>query len=129
MLADYGLSGDVQYHWSLDDAAIVFSRTGREFLRGRITMIASVNTVDNTWLWAWANPDLPPTVLGDIDAVRRHGVDHNYPLLASAAFRADPKPVSQARMLAGDVLAAEGLWRDRSGEMELHFAIHDLLRT
>jgi hypothetical protein len=48
MVEDYGLAGDVQYFWSMDDATMTWSRGGREFLRGRITMIASVNTVRQT---------------------------------------------------------------------------------
>jgi hypothetical protein len=129
LVADYGLGGDVQYHWSLDDARIVWSRAGREFLRARITMIATVNTVQRTWLWAWANRTMPPSVLGDIDSVRRYGVEHHFPLLARAGFQADPKPVNQARVVAGYLLGADGLWRDLSGDMEIHFAFHDLVRS
>ncbi|MEU2616440.1 hypothetical protein ABZ570_33505, partial [Micromonospora sp. NPDC007271] len=28
MVSDHGLSGDVQYHWSMDDATIAWSRGG-----------------------------------------------------------------------------------------------------
>jgi hypothetical protein len=81
MVSDFGLSGDVQYFWSMDDATITWSRGGREFLQGRITMTASVDAVRNTWLWSWANDSLPQPVLGDIEQVRRYGVEHHFPLL------------------------------------------------
>ena len=128
-IEQYGLSDDAQYFWSMDDATITWSRGGREFLRGRITMIASVNTDRGTWLWSWANGSLPETVLGDIDLVRRYGVEHNYPLLAWPGFRADQKPVAQARTMAADLLDAELLWRDVADDVEVHFAVHDLYRS
>ena len=124
----YGLSGDVQYFWSMDDATITWSRGGQEFLRGRITMIASVNTGLRTWLWSWANDSLPQAVLGDIDRVRRYGVEHSFPLLTWPDFQADEKPVGQARIVAADVLDAELLWRSRHDDLEVHLTVHDLRR-
>ena len=126
-IEQYGLSGDVQYFWSMDDASITFSRDGQEFLRGRITMIASVNTGLGTWLWSWANDSLPQAVLGEVDRVRRYGVEHNFPLLVWPDFRADDRPVQQARIVATDVLSADLLWRSRWGDdLEVHFAVNDL---
>lgn len=125
----YGLSGDVQYFYSLDDGTITWSRGGREFLRGRITMIASVNTGLGTWLWAWANESLPHAVLGDVDRIHRYGVEHSFPLLVWPDFRADEKPVGQARIVAADLLEADLLWRSRSGDLEVHLAVHDLRRS
>ena len=111
----------------MDDATITWSRDGREFLRGRITMIASVNTERGTWLWSWANDSLPQAVLGDIDPVRRYGVENNFPLLTSPGFGADRKSVVQARTVAADVLDADLLWRDVSDQdLEVYFAVHDL---
>ena len=126
----HGLSEDAQYFWSLDDASITWSRDGREFLRGRITMIASVNTGRGSWLWSWANDSLPPAVLGDIERVRRYGVEHNFPLLSARNFRAEQRSIAQARTVAADVLDAELLWRDVSDDgMEIYFAVHDLRRS
>ncbi|MEH0986403.1 DUF6882 domain-containing protein [Micromonospora sp. CPCC 205556] len=126
MIAEHGLSGDVQYHWSMDDGTIVWSRGGRDFLHGRITVIGSVDHVQRTWLWSWANDSLPSAALGDIADVRRHGEEHAFPLLVWPSFRADPTPVAQARIVAADVLAAEGLWFEPGDELDLHFAIHEL---
>jgi hypothetical protein len=73
---------------------------------------------------------LPQGVLGDIERVRRYGVEHNFPLLVWQGFRADEKPVRQARIVAADVLDAEGLWFDfGDDDLELHFAVHDLRRS
>jgi hypothetical protein len=73
---------------------------------------------------------LPQAVLGDIERVRRYGVEHNFPLLAAPGFQADQKPVAQARTVAADVLNAELLWRDVSDEdLEVYFAVHELGRS
>ena len=126
MIEDNGLVGDVQYHWSMDDGTIVWSRGGQEFLHGRITVVGSVDADEQTWLWSWANDSIPPTALGDIEAVRRFGEEHNFPLLVWRSFRSDRDPVYQSTMVALDVLSAEGLWRDFSGGIDMVFAVHDL---
>lgn len=128
MVEEYGLLGDVQYFWSMDDLTMTFSRQGKEFLRGRITMVASVNTRYGTWLWSWANESLPPQVLGEIAEVRRHGEANGYPLLVWPSFKADQKAVAQVRALAADLLGAEGIWRSVNGDQELYFLLHDLHR-
>jgi hypothetical protein len=116
----------VQYHWSTDDASIVWSRAGVEFLRGRITSIGSVNGAQQTWLWSWANESVAPAALGNIADVRRYGIEHNFPLLVWPSFRSDQEPVYQATMVALDVLGADGLWRDHTNSLELVFAVTDL---
>jgi len=129
-IEQHRLSGDCQYFWSMEDTAITWSRDGHEFLRGRITMIASVNTGRGTWLWSWANDSLPRAVLGDIERVRSYGIEHNFPLLTAPGFRADQKPVAQARTVAADVLDAELLWRNVSDpDLEIHFAVRELRRS
>ena len=127
MIATYSLtSGDVQYQWSTDEATISWSRAGREFLRARITAIGSVDAVKQTWLWSWANESVPAPALGNITDVRRYGEQHNFPLLVWPSFRSDQEPVSQATMVAVDVLRADGLWRDVAGDLEIVFAVHEL---
>ncbi|MER7763459.1 DUF6882 domain-containing protein [Streptomyces sp. NPDC097619] len=126
MVERHGLAGDVRYHWSLDDARITWSRAGRDFLTGRLTMIGSVSASRGTWLWAWAHPSLPAAVLGDIERVRRFGEANDFPVLPWPGFDADPELVAEARLVAASVLDAEGLWADSTDEARLHFAIHDL---
>ena len=127
MIATYGLTNDsVQYYWSTDDATIVWSRAGEEFLRGRITSIGSVNAEKQTWLWSWANRSVPPAALGNIADVRRYGMEQNFPLLVWPGFQSDQEPVYQATMVALDILGADGLWRDYVDGLEMVFAVHDL---
>lgn len=126
MVERYGLSGDVQYDWSLDEARITWSRSGKVFLTGRLTMLGSVSLSQQTWLWAWANESLPSAVLGDIEQVRRFGEVNGFPVLPWPGFTYDPELVAEARMVAASVLDAEGLWADSTDDTQLHFAIHDL---
>ncbi|TXS20617.1 hypothetical protein EAO71_29205 [Streptomyces sp. ms191] len=126
MIERHGLSGDVQYHWSMDDARITWSRGGKTFLTGRLTMIGSVSLSRRTWLWAWANPSLPSAVLGDIGQVRRYGEANGFPVLPWPGFDHDPGLVAEARVVAASVLDADGLWAESADDAQLHFAIHDL---
>ncbi|MEV0170434.1 DUF6882 domain-containing protein [Streptomyces sp. NPDC050803] len=126
MVERYGLSGDVQYNWSMDDARITWSRDEQVFLTGRLTMIGSVSLAQQSWLWSWANDSLPRAVLGDIERVRRFGEAHDYPALPRPGFAYDPELVAEARMVAASVLDAEGLWADSTDNVQLHFLLHDL---
>ncbi|MEU4119195.1 DUF6882 domain-containing protein [Kitasatospora sp. NPDC028055] len=126
MVERFGLSGDVQYHWSLDDARITWSRAGEVFLAGRLTMIGSVSLAQQSWLWSWANESLPPAVLGDIERVRRFGEENDFPVLPWPGFDSRPELVAEARMVAASVLDAEGLWAESTDDVQLHFLVHDL---
>ncbi|MER5372991.1 DUF6882 domain-containing protein [Streptomyces sp. NPDC002553] len=129
MIERFGLSGDVQYDWSMDDARITWSRDGEVFLTGRLTMIGSVSLTQQTWLWSWANDALPHAVLGDIERVRQYGEQNHYPVLPWRGFDHHPDLVTEARTVAAAVLDAEGLWSEYMDEAQLHFMIHDLART
>ncbi|MFJ1757000.1 DUF6882 domain-containing protein [Kitasatospora sp. NPDC088134] len=122
----FGLSGDVQYQWSMDDARMTWSRSGEVFLTARLTMIGSVSHSRRSWLWSWANDSLPPAVLGDIAQVRRFGEDHGHPVLPWPGFQYHPELVAEARTVAAAVLDADGLWTEPGDDVELHFLLHDL---
>ncbi|BAU82106.1 hypothetical protein SLA_1163 [Streptomyces laurentii] len=126
MVERHGLSGDVQYHWSLDDARMTWSRGGEPFLTGRLTMIGSVSLSQRTWLWSWANESLPSAALGDIARVRRFGEAHDFPVLPWPGFGYLPELVAEARMVAASVLDADGLWSESTDDGEPHFLLHDL---
>ena len=127
MAKRFGLAGDVQYDWSLDEARITWSRGGTAFLSGRVTMIGSVSVPQQTWLWSWANPSLPVLALGEVDQVRRYGEANDFPVLPWKSFSSHPDLVAEARVVAAWVLDAEGLWFDDLGDVQLHFLIHDLI--
>ncbi|MGW2898301.1 DUF6882 domain-containing protein [Streptomyces sp. NPDC001212] len=129
MIERFGLSGDLQYHWSMDDAQITWSRDGKVFLTGRLTMIGSVSLAQQTWLWSWANKSLPRAVLGDIERVRQFGEESDYPVLPWPDFNYHPDLVAEARMVAASVLDAEGLWAESTDDVQLHFLVHDLALT
>ena len=126
MVERFGLSGDVQYRWSLDEARMTWSRGGTVFLAGRITMIGGVSRSEQTWLWSWANDTLPRAVLGEIEQVRRYGEANDFPVLPWKGFAYHPELVAEARAVAAAVLDAEGLWTETTDNMQLHFLLHDL---
>ena len=126
MVETFALSGNIQYHWDLDEAVIVFSRGGEEFARGQLTMVGSVDHERQTFLWSWANDSLPAAVLGKIEEVREFGAKQEFPLLTSPSYDAEPKLVTQSLVVSADILAAQGIWRDHQGTLERLFLIHQL---
>lgn len=121
-----GLSGDLWYDRTPEDAGIARSRGGEVFLTGRITMIGGVRLTQGTWLWPWANDSPPPAAVWDMDRVRRLGEANGFAVLPWPGFDAGPGPVAEARTVAACVLDAEGLWTETVEETQPHFLLHDL---
>lgn len=126
MIERFKLADGTEYSRSLEDARISWSRGGVPFAAGRLTMLGSVSASEESWLWSWANSSLPAPVLGEIDRVRRYGEANGFHLLAWESFHYHVDLVSEVRMVAAAVLDAEGMWTDTSGDLQLHFLIHDL---
>lgn len=58
--------------------------------------------------------------------VRQYGEAHGYPVLPWPGFDNHPGLVKEARVVSAAVLDAAALWTDQSGDVELHFLLHDL---
>ena len=127
-VAGYGLGGDVRIHWSLEYADIVWSRRGRRFLHGRITVLGTAEHTGDTWRWSWAQTSMPEPALGNITEVRAYGEKHSFPPLTSPVLPAGDRPAAQARVVAADLLDAEALWFLGADDADLHFTVHDLRR-
>ncbi|MFK4082462.1 DUF6882 domain-containing protein [Kribbella sp. NPDC020789] len=120
------LGDDVQYDWDLEQATITWSRAGTPFRAARLTLIGTVSLTESSWLWSWANDSLPPAAVGDMPKVRDHGDAHGYPVLSWPSFNSHPGLVKEARVVSAAVLDATALWTDQSGDVVLHFLLHDL---
>ncbi|TCO49423.1 hypothetical protein EV646_103401 [Kribbella antiqua] len=120
------LGEDVQYHWDLKQAAITWSRAGTVVWTARLTLIGTVSLAESSWLWSWANDSLPAAAAGDTHLVREYGEKHGFPVLPWPGFNHHPDLVKEARVVSAAVLDADALWTDQSGDMQLHFLLHDL---
>ncbi|MEI8408567.1 MULTISPECIES: DUF6882 domain-containing protein [unclassified Kribbella] len=80
----------------------------------------------SSWLWSWANDSLPPAAIGDMPKVRQYGEAHGYPVLPWPGFDNHSGLVKEARVVSAAVLDAAALWTDQSGDVEVHFLLHDL---
>lgn len=120
------LGDDAQYHWDLEQAVITWSRAGTAFCTARLTLIGTVSLTESSWLWSWANDSLPAAAIGDMPKVRQYGEAHGYPVLPWPSFEHHPDLVKEARVVSAAVLDATALWTDQSGDVQLHFLLHDL---
>ncbi len=118
--------GDVQYDWDLEQATITWSRAGTPLRTARLTLIGTVSLTEASWLWSWANDSLPPAAVGDMRKVLEYGETHRYPVLSWPSFNSHPGLVKEARVVSAAVLDATALWTDQSGDVVLHFLLHDL---
>ena len=127
-VAGYGLGGDLRIQWSLGYADIIWSRRGRRFLHGRITVLGRAERTRDVFRWSWAETALPDLALGNITTVRAYGEKHSYAQLTTPALPARARSTFEARVVAADLLDAEALWFRAGDGVDVHFTVHDLRR-
>ena len=95
-------------------------------LRGRVTVVGSVSSKSNTWLWSWANPHFSGVVLGDIVKVREFGEAKAVAKLAGRQWQAGEVDGWEMTALSARLLEAEGAHRVPS-ENGVLFLLYDRL--
>lgn len=116
MVERLGLSGDVQYDWSLDDARISWSREGKVFLTGQLAMIGS------------ASPSSPGCDPGRTSHCRTQPWATSTRSGSSARRTTTPSFRGQASTTTpnSSPKPTEPLWTDSIDDVQLHFLVHDL---
>ncbi|MFF9864168.1 hypothetical protein ACF1G0_01880 [Streptomyces sp. NPDC013953] len=54
-------------------------------------------------------------------------MENDSPVLPWPGFNCHPECVAEARTAAASVLDAAGLWTESMDDVQLHFAVHDLV--
>jgi hypothetical protein len=84
-LADYLGNGE----WGADLEQGVFTYTPDKTFS--LQVLGSESHISNTWLWAWANTqsDLPPALLRDVEAIKKHGEKNGATFLTTRSLELD----------------------------------------
>jgi hypothetical protein len=120
-MRDYGLQGR-HYHWSLDDAALVFPSESGDVVAD-ICVIGSVSLSDGTFLWAWANATIPAHARRGLERVREFGESNGLGLLVEAEWPGGRPEGLEMAAIAGRVLDANGVWIAPGEDVTLFFAL------
>ena len=116
---------DRHYHWSLDDAQLVFPSDSDEVVAD-ICVVGSVSVSEGTFLWAWANEVIPPHARRGLERVREFGETNALELLTKPEWPGGQPEGLEMAAVAARILDAEGVWVAATGDVMLYFVLSDL---
>ena len=122
----FGIGTLPRYEYDLYRGEIWWSEVGAPKVRGRVTVVGSISTKSDTWLWSWANVHFADATLGDIEKVRDFGVAEGISKLNEQKWGADEVDGWEMTAIAARLLEAQGAYLspDESG---LLFLLYDQL--
>ena len=122
--ARFGIGRLPRYDYDLDRGEIWWSEVGAPKVRARVTVVGTISTKSNTWLWSWANPHFSGVNLGDIDKVQGLGEVEGITKLTEAKWEAEEVDGWEMTAIAARLLEAQGAYRS-PGENGFLFLLYD----
>ena len=122
--AQFGIGSFPRYEYDLFRGEIWWSEVGNPKVRGRVTVVGTISTKSNTWLWSWANPHFSDAIVGDIDKVRALGEAEAITKLTEEKWEAEEVDGWEMTAIAARLLEAEGAYRS-PGENGFLFLLYD----
>jgi hypothetical protein len=112
------------WRWDPDEATLTFSEPGEPDLLIEITLVGT--SVEDSWEWSWANPNVEPPLKRDMDQVRDFGNAHGYPLLTEQFLTCDPDTGQEMTAVAAHILNALGSYHFSTGESVCHLIFREI---
>jgi hypothetical protein len=105
--------------WDIDQRTgqIVFSNNGVPAVVANIQFVGSYSTAAKTWLWAWANSSVEPTLVDQMQHVREYGQQHHFAPLVEAKWDGVESDGWDMAAVANFLLRADGVYRPPSGSV------------
>ena len=117
----YGVAG-APYRWDLSSGTLRFTRPAGDVVAS-LRLVGTVCESQGTFLWSWADPQVPEAARAGIEAVRQFGAQHDLDLLETAEVTGGHSQALELLAIAGRILQAEGVFIDRMADMTLYFTI------
>ena len=123
---EFGIGGFSRYEYDLHRGEIWWSEVNGPKIRGKVTIVGSISTVSNTWLWAWANKHFDDVCVGEIARVRDFGQSEGITKLIEAKWEAGEVDGWGMTSVAARLLEAQGAYRSPN-EKGFLFMLYDNL--
>ncbi|MCX6952424.1 MAG: hypothetical protein NTV51_09700 [Verrucomicrobia bacterium] len=124
--AQFGIGEFPRFEYDLYRGEIWWSEADDPKVRARVTVVGSISTKTNTWLWSWGNPHFSDIILGDIDKVRAFGEAEAVTKLYERKWAAEEVDGWEMTAIAARLLEAQGAYRPPSQSGFL-FLLYDRL--
>ena len=107
----FGLGTHDRYYWDEPNKLLELSRADEPLVTARTRIVGSVSTRSGTWLWSWANTNLPRHHWEDLLEVKRFGEGHRFWQLTTGKWEADEVDGWEMTSIAAYILQAQGAYR------------------
>lgn len=125
----FGLSKHERWDYDQETGEIVFSNAGVPAVAARFQIVGSISTVNDTWLWSWANFSLVPEISERLLAVREFGEAEGFANLTIPKWPATEEDGWELTAAAAKVLNADGAYRTPSKAGFLFLLLMDVRRV
>jgi hypothetical protein len=122
----YRLTG-ASYVWDLNSATIAFDAIANGVFAD-LCVVGTASKAEGSFLWAWANEDIPAGAKRGLEKVRAFGDEFDLGLLTTPRHNCGRAEGLEALAIAGRVLDADGVWVDERGDLTLFFALFNFRR-
>jgi hypothetical protein len=110
----FGIGDYARYEYDLFRSEIWWSDVDGPQVRAKVTIVGSISTKSDTWLWSWANPHFKDVEIGSICDVRDFGEREGITKLTEQKWTADEVDGWEMTSVSARLLEAQGAYRSPS---------------
>ena len=118
----FGLQVAPQYRWDLETASLVLQAPLHE-VQGTVCLVGTSSESDGSFVWSWANADIPAQHGQALEVVHDFGRKHQLALLTTARIPGGRPEATECLCIAARLQRAMGTFVDQQGDITLYFSI------
>jgi hypothetical protein len=126
---DFQLSAWERYDYDQGAGTLIFSTGGKPGLVANIQIVGSTSKRTGTWLWAWDNPSILPSLTHCLAEVRAYGETHQLKKLTTAKWAGDDRDGWEMTAASAFILKAEGAYRAPNESGALFMVLRNIRRV
>ena len=111
---DFALGSYERFDWDQTNGRLTFSDKGVPQVIAEVEFVGSISNRTKTWLWAWDNESILPSVKEHIVEVRSFGELHGLRELTTAKWEATEEDGWAMTAVTARILQAKGAYRSPS---------------
>lgn len=111
----FGIGNYARYEYDLFRNEIWWSNLDDPKVRAKVTIVGTISTKSDTWLWSWANPHFKDVEIGPICAVRDFGEREGITKLTEEQWTAEEIDGWEMTSVSARLLEAQGAYSADGG--------------
>ena len=125
----YGVGTYASFWFDQESASLEFrDADGKPHLNARIVPLGSHSGKSDTWMWAWGNESILPTLRVLAEPLKELATETGQSVLRERTLNVTPEMPWELTALSVQHLGALGAYRARGRDSDLYLAIMDVKR-